>query len=74
MAVARARGMLHQRVDTRATFVVDPEGMIRAITWYAMNVGRRVDELVRLLAALQTSNRATFSRRKEPRPWLRRGA
>jgi hypothetical protein len=66
MAAARASGMLHQREDTRATFVIDPQGMIRAMTWYAMNVGRWVDELVRLLAALQTSDRAT-------RPWLRRG-
>jgi hypothetical protein len=74
MAVARDCGMLHQRVDTRATFVIDPQGMIRAITRYAMNVGRCVDELVRLLAALQTSDRARFSRRKEPCPWLRRGA
>jgi hypothetical protein len=50
-----------------ATFVIDPQGMIRAMTWHAMNVGRCVDEFVRLLAALQTSDWATFSRRKEPR-------
>jgi peroxiredoxin 2/4 len=47
-------------VDTRATFVIDPQGMIRAITWYAMTVGRCVDELAWLLAALQTSDLATF--------------
>ena len=61
MAVARAYGMLPQRAETsatvRATFVIDPEGMIRAITWYPMNVGRSVEELLRLLAALQTSDR-----------------
>jgi peroxiredoxin 2/4 len=61
MAVARAYGMLPQRADTsatvRATFVIDPEGMIRAITWYPMNVGRSVAELLRLLAALQASDK-----------------
>ena len=31
----------------RATFVIDPEGMIRVIIWYPMNVGRSVDELLR---------------------------
>jgi len=42
MAVARAYGMLHPGAHTsatvRATFVIDPEGMIRAIIWYPMNV------------------------------------
>lgn len=61
MAVARAYGMLHQGADTsatvRATFVIDPKGMIRAIVWYPMNVGRSVDELLRLVTALQHSDR-----------------
>ena len=61
MAVARAYGMLHPGAHTsatvRATFVIDPEGVIRAITWYPMNVGRSVDELLRLVTALQTSDR-----------------
>jgi peroxiredoxin (alkyl hydroperoxide reductase subunit C) len=61
MAVARAYGMLHPGAHTsatvRATFVIDPEGVIRAIIWYPMNVGRSVDELLRLVTALQTSDR-----------------
>jgi peroxiredoxin 2/4 len=61
MAVARAYGMLHPGAHTsatvRATFVIDPEGVIRAITWYPMNVGRSVEELLRLLTALQTSDK-----------------
>ena len=61
MAVARAYGMLHPGAHTsatvRATFVIDPKGLIRAITWYPMNVGRSVDELLRLLTALQTSDK-----------------
>ena len=62
MAVARAYGMLHPGAHTsatvRATFIIDPEGVIRAIIWYPMNVGRSVDELLRLVTALQTSDRS----------------
>ena len=62
MAVAQAYGMLHPGAHTsatvRATFVIDPEGVIRAIIWYPMNVGRNVDELLRLVTALQTSDKS----------------
>jgi peroxiredoxin (alkyl hydroperoxide reductase subunit C) len=62
MAVARAYGMLHPGAHTsatvRATFIIDPQGVIRAIIWYPMNVGRSVDELLRLLTALQTSDKS----------------
>lgn len=66
MAIARAYGMLHPGAHTsatvRASFVIDPDGAIRAITWYPMNVGRSVEELLRLVAALQTSDaRAVFT-------------
>lgn len=61
MAIAKAYGMLHPGADTsatvRASFVIDPNGLIRAITWYPMNVGRNVSELLRLVAALQLSER-----------------
>ncbi len=40
----------------RATFVIDPEGVIRAILWYPMTTGRNVNELLRLVHALQTSD------------------
>jgi peroxiredoxin (alkyl hydroperoxide reductase subunit C) len=60
MGVAHAYGMLHPGAHTsatvRATFIIDPHGLIRAITWYPMNVGRSVDELLRLLTALQMSD------------------
>jgi peroxiredoxin (alkyl hydroperoxide reductase subunit C) len=62
MAIARAYGMLHPAAHTsatvRATFVIDPAGIIRAIIWYPMTVGRSVDELLRLVTALQMSDRA----------------
>lgn len=60
MAIARAYGMLHPAAHSsatvRATFVIDPAGIIRAITWYPMSVGRSVEELLRLVLALQTSD------------------
>lgn len=59
MAIARAYGMLDSSsassATVRATYVIDPEGVIRAIIWYPMNVGRSVDEILRLVQALQVS-------------------
>ncbi|WP_037218094.1 peroxiredoxin [Rhizobium sp. IBUN] len=61
MVIARAYGMLDSSSENsgsvRATYVVDPKGIIRAIVWYPMNVGRSVGELLRLVEALQTSER-----------------
>jgi peroxiredoxin (alkyl hydroperoxide reductase subunit C) len=58
MAIARAYGMLPpdatSSATVRTTFVIDPQGIIRAITTYPMNVGRNVEEILRLVAALQT--------------------
>ncbi|MCG5535246.1 peroxiredoxin [Ectothiorhodospira mobilis] len=60
MEVARAYGMIHPgAADTsavRATFLIDPEGILRAMVYYPMSNGRSVDEFVRLLDALQTSD------------------
>ena len=38
----------------RATFIVDPDGVIRFASVTDMNVGRNVDEVLRVLDALQT--------------------
>lgn len=60
MAIARAYGMLPTNAGdsstVRASFVIDPDGIIRAITWYPMAVGRNVGEILRLVSALQTSD------------------
>lgn len=40
----------------RAVFVVDNKGIIRAIIYYPQEVGRNVEEIVRLVKALQTSD------------------
>ncbi|MBW7851242.1 MAG: peroxiredoxin [Rhodospirillales bacterium] len=41
-------------VAKRATFVVDPDGIIRFVSVTDMNVGRNVQEVLRVLDALQT--------------------
>ena len=60
MEVAQAYGMIHPgAADTqavRATFFIDPEGKLRAMVYYPMCYGRSIDEFVRLLQALQTSD------------------
>ena len=38
----------------RATFVVDPEGVISFVSVNDLSVGRNVDEVLRVLDALQT--------------------
>jgi len=60
MRVATAYGMIQPGAsDTsavRATFVIDPEGVLRAMVYYPMTNGRSVDEILRLVRALQTSD------------------
>ncbi len=75
MAVARAYGMLDEDAQdsaaVRASYFIDPAGIIRAITWYPMNVGRSVEEMLRLLAALRiTASAEVFT----PEGWKPGGA
>ncbi|MFB1481226.1 peroxiredoxin [Corallococcus sp. RDP092CA] len=51
-----ALGILHKEegVALRATFIVDPEGIIRHVSVNDLSVGRNVKELVRTLDAFQT--------------------
>lgn len=61
MRVAHAYGMVQPGAsDTsavRAVFVIDPESMLRAMLYYPMSNGRSVAEILRLVQALQTSDR-----------------
>lgn len=60
MAIARAYGMVAPNAPdaslVRAAFVIDPDGLIRALSWYPMTTGRNVAELLRLVAALQVAD------------------
>jgi len=53
--LSQALGILHaDGVPLRATFIVDPEGVIRWVSVNDLSVGRNVDEVLRTLDALQT--------------------
>jgi peroxiredoxin (alkyl hydroperoxide reductase subunit C) len=55
---SRLYGMLHEPVssnkDIRGVFIIDPDNIVRAINFYPMQVGRNMNEMVRLIEALQT--------------------
>ena len=58
MRVASLYGMIHPGTSATATvralFVIDSRRIIRALICYPMNAGRNVDEVLRLVTALQT--------------------
>lgn len=68
--IAYLYGMLHPQADSsatvRAVFVINPEGKIAAIMYYPLSNGRSVEEILRLVKALQTT--ATH-KRATPENW-----
>jgi peroxiredoxin (alkyl hydroperoxide reductase subunit C) len=56
--VSEAYGLIHPEAsDTstvRAVFFIDPKQKVRAIIYYPMQLGRSVDELIRIFQGLQT--------------------
>ena len=54
--LASKLGILHAQegVALRVTYVVDPEGIIRSVSATDLSVGRNVDEVVRIIDALQS--------------------
>ncbi|SHJ53331.1 1-Cys peroxiredoxin [Tangfeifania diversioriginum] len=61
MNVSKLYGMLQpnesETAAVRAVFFIDPEGKIRLMMYYPLNVGRNMDEIIRVLKALQTSDK-----------------
>lgn len=61
MKVANAYGMIDPgAADTsavRSVFVIDDKQNVRALVYYPMSAGRNIDEIVRLLDALQTGDK-----------------
>lgn len=61
LEIGRAYGMVGaddpDASSVRATYFLDPEGIVRATTCYPASVGRSVDEMLRTLAALQRVHR-----------------
>jgi peroxiredoxin (alkyl hydroperoxide reductase subunit C) len=60
MDVAKAFGMLQPTASTtqavRAVFLIDPNAVVRAILYYPLSNGRNMEEIKRLLLAMQLSD------------------
>lgn len=60
MNVAKKYGMIQPGESTtkavRAVFFIDPKGIIRAVIYYPLSLGRNFDELYRVVIALQAAD------------------
>ncbi len=60
MDVANKFGMVQPGEDdthaVRAVFIIDPETKVRAILYYPLSTGRNMEEVYRLLVAMQTAD------------------
>jgi peroxiredoxin (alkyl hydroperoxide reductase subunit C) len=61
MEVSKAFGMLQPAASTtqavRAVFIIDPEGTVRSILYYPSATGRNIDEVLRMVTAMQLADR-----------------
>lgn len=61
MKVSKLYGMLQpnesETAAVRAVFFIDPAKKIRLVMYYPLNVGRNMNEILRVLEALQTSDK-----------------
>jgi peroxiredoxin (alkyl hydroperoxide reductase subunit C) len=57
MEVSELYGMIHPEISEvhpiRAIYLIDPSGIIRTIIYYPSSVGRNIDEILRLIDAMQ---------------------
>lgn len=57
--VAKKLGMIHPEKGNntvRAVFLIDPKGTIRTIMYYPQELGRNMDEILRMVKAMQISD------------------
>lgn len=58
--VSKLYGMIHPGTSNtktvRAVFIIDPDAIIRTILYYPQTTGRNIDEILRILIALQTND------------------
>lgn len=55
--VAQRLGMIHPNKGNstvRAVFIIDPKGIVRTILYYPQELGRNMDEIIRVVKGLQT--------------------
>ncbi len=58
--VANTLGLIHPNKGTntvRAVFIIDPKGIIRAILYYPQELGRNMDEFLRMIKGFQKSEK-----------------
>jgi len=59
-AIAARLGLIHPGKGTntvRAVFIVDPKGIVRAIMYYPQELGRNMDEFLRMIKGFQIADR-----------------
>jgi peroxiredoxin (alkyl hydroperoxide reductase subunit C) len=65
MEVSKAFGMLQPAASStqavRAVFIIDPNAVVRAILYYPLSNGRNIDEIKRMLMAMQLSDAQTVA-------------
>ncbi len=58
--ISKLYGLIHPGKGTntvRAVFIIDPEGVVRAILYYPQELGRKVDEILRMVKGLQVADK-----------------
>lgn len=58
-SVAKKLGMIHPGKGSntvRAVFIVDPKGIVRAMLYYPQELGRNMDEVLRMVEAMRISD------------------
>lgn len=72
MKVAGAYGMIHPGASSTATvrcvFIIDDKGTLRAMVYYPLTNGRSIDEIQRILQALQTNTEKSVATPEGWRP------
>ena len=71
MEIAKKYGMIQpgsSNIQTvRAVYIIDPESIIRAILFYPPTTGRNIDEIMRIIIALQESDQNNVA---TPANWM----
>ena len=72
MNVGKLYGMIHPGQSATATvrcvFVIDPDRILRAMIYYPLSTGRNMDEILRLIDALQATDRYGIATPADWRP------
>ena len=72
MEIANKYGMIQPNQSNtqavRAVFIIDPKGIIRTILYYPLSTGRNIDEIKRVILALQKADKDNIATPANWRP------